>query len=155
METNVQTTGNLPDCKYLVFVHNQETHYFEMTRGTIGFNKVPNELKIEETQKKGLIKSDYLIRGRIKDGKYLFFTGILQTNFKNWFFGDFYEIRHGIKKNSFILFHFSQDQTRFEMFFFNHFKLYPKNREHFINGFLSFLRRGSYPWGVCELPMNE
>jgi len=144
METQVQTsTGKtFPDYKYLVFTLNQETHYYEMTRGEMGFMKVPNELKLEETQKKGLIKSDFLIRGRIKDGKYLFFTGLLKTSFENLYFGDFYEIKHGIKKNSFILFLFTQDQTRFEMFFFNHFKLYPDRRGQFINDFINTIKNG-------------
>ena len=142
METNVQTkTGTPPDHKYLVFQLNQDTRYFEMTQGEMGFTKVPNELKLEETQKKGIIHSDFLIRSRIKDGKYFFFTGLLKTNFDYWYFGDFFEIRNGIKRNSFILFHFSQDQARFEMFFFNHFKLYPDRRGHFIRDFITHLKR--------------
>ncbi len=144
METIVQPiTGKKhpPDCKHLVFELNPETHYYQMTRGEMGFLKVPPELKLEETQKKGLIHSDFLIRGRIKDGKYLFFTGLLQTNYKDWYFGDYYEVRHGIKKNSFILFHFSQDQTRFEMFFFNHIKVYPDHRERFIHEFINSLKK--------------
>lgn len=141
METNVQTTNRQPDHKHLFFKFNQETKYFEITRGQFGFTKVPNELKLEETQKKGIIHSDYLIRGRIKNGKYLFFTGLLKTNFENWYFGDYFEIRNGIKRNSFILFHFTPDQTAFEMYFFNHFKLYPDRRGHFIRNFINDLKQ--------------
>ena len=143
MKTDDQTsTGKtIPGYKHLVFSLNPETRYFQMTSGEMGFTKVPNELKLEETQKKGIIHSDYLIRGRIRNGKYLFFTGLLKTNFDHWYFGDFFEIRNGIKKNSFILFHFSQDQTRFEMFFFNHFKLYPDRRGHFIRNFINDLKQ--------------
>jgi len=143
MENIVQTIDRqpFPDYKHLFFTLNLGTHYFEMTQGEMGFIKVPNELKLEETQKKGLIKSDFLIRGRIQGGKYLFFTGLLKTPFLNWNFGDFYEIKHGIKKNSFILFHFSQDQTQFEMFFFNHFKLYPDRREQFITEFINAINK--------------
>jgi len=142
METNVQTsTGTqAPDHKHLIFEFNQETRYYQMIRGEIGFLKVPNELKLEETQKKDLIRSDYIIRSRIKDGKYLFFTGLLKTNFENWYFGDHYEIRHGIKRNSFILFNLSPDQTKIELFFFNHFKLYPKRRSYFIRDFITNLK---------------
>lgn len=143
METNVQTsTGTpAPDHKYLIFEFNQETRYYQMIRGEFGFQKVPNELKLEETQKRDLIRSDYIIRSRIKDGKYLFFTGLLQTNFENWYFGDFFETRNGIKRNSFILFHLSPDQTKLELFFFNHFKLYPKRRGLFIRDFITNLKR--------------
>ena len=137
METNVQTTGRNPDYKHLIFSLNPETGYFELTRGEMGFNKVPNELKLEQVQKRSIIKSDYVIRGRIVNGKYLFFTGLLRTNFEHWYFGDFYEIKHGIKRNSFILFHFSPDQSKFEMFFWNHFKLYPDRRGHFIRDFIN------------------
>jgi hypothetical protein len=138
MGTIVQTKGKRnPDFKHLLFDLNPETGYFEMIRGEMGFQKVPAELKLEETQKKGLIKSDYLIRGRIRNGKYLFFTGIIQTDFNTWYFGDFFEIKHGIKRNSFILFHFSTDLVRFEMFFFNHFKLYPEQRAQFIRNFVN------------------
>ena len=137
METNVQTQASkTPDRKYLVFQLNEETKYYELVRGEMGFDKVPTELKLEETRKKGIIHSDYLIRSRIKDGKYFFFTGLLPTQYEHWFYGDHFERVNGIKKNSFILFHFSQDRTRFEMFFFNHFKLYPNKRNGFVRGFL-------------------
>ncbi|MBC8181548.1 hypothetical protein H8E88_10535 [candidate division KSB1 bacterium] len=141
MEKIVQTTGiGTPEHKYLYFKLNPDTGYFQMIRGVMGFQKVPNELKLEQTQRKEIIKSDFLIRGRIKNGKYLFFTGLLKTNFDNWYFGDFFEIRNGIKKNSLILFNFSQDQTRFEMYFFNHFKLYPKHRGYFIRDFINSIK---------------
>ena len=142
MEKTVQTTGKkTPEYKHLFFKLNPDTGYFQMIRGVMGFQKVPDELKIEKTQRTELIRSDYLIRGRKKNGKYSFFTGLLKTNFDNWYFGDFFEIRNGIKRNSFILFHFSQDQTRFEMYFFNHFKLYPKHRGHFIRDFINSLNQ--------------
>jgi len=142
MEKTVQTTGKeTPEYKHLFFKLNPDTGYFQMIRGVMGFNKVPDELKIEKTQRTELIRSDYLIRGRVKNGKYSFFTGLLKTNFDNWYFGDFFEVRNGIKRNSFILFHFAQDQTRFEMYFFNHFKLYPKHRGHFIRDFINSLEQ--------------
>jgi hypothetical protein len=76
-----QTNDRQPDYKYLQFSLNPETGYFQMTRGELGFTKVPNELKVEETQNRQQIKSDFIIRSRIKNGKYLFFTGIIQTHF--------------------------------------------------------------------------
>lgn len=143
METNVQTADRqtASDCKHLIFALNPDTGYFEMTIGSLGFYKVPTELKLEDTQKWEFIKSEFLIQGRIKDGNYLFFSGLLKTNFENWYFVDFFEIRKGIKKNSFILFHFSHDQTRFEMYFFNLFKLYPDKRGYFIRDFITSLKQ--------------
>ena len=138
----IQTTGKeTPDHKHLFFKLNQETGYYKLIRGVLGFQKVPDELKLETTQRKELIKSDFIIRSRVKNGKYRFFTGLLKTNFENWYFGDYFEIRNGIKKNSFILFHFSQDQTGFEVYFFNHFKLYPKRRGYFIRDFIDSIKQ--------------
>ena len=136
-----QTNDRQPEYKYLEFSFNSETGYFQLTRGELGFTKVPNELKVEETQNRQQIKSDFIIRSRIKNGKYLFFTGIIQTHFPAWYFGDFYKIKNGIKRNSFILFHFSQDRTGFEMYFFNHFKLYPDRRGYFIRDFINSLNK--------------
>lgn len=143
METNVQTlTGSqVPDHKHLSFTLNAGTGYYQMTNGELSFQKVPNELKIEKTQRPDIIKSDFIIRSRVINGKYSFFTGLLKTNFDNWFFGDFYEIRNGIKKNSFILFRFSPDQIDLDIFFFNHFKLYPKRRGLFVRNFISNLKK--------------
>jgi hypothetical protein len=140
METNVQTTGKrTPDHKHLSFKLDRESGYFQMIRGEMGFQKVPDELKVEETRRKEIIKSDFIIRSRIKDGKYSFFTGLLKTNFDNWYFGDFFEIRNGIKKNSFVLFQFTPDMTGLEIYFFNLFKLYPKRRGQFVRDFVTTL----------------
>ncbi len=141
METTVQTLAGLPDHKYLTFALNAGTGYYEMTAGELGFQKVPNELKIEGTQRRDIIKSDFIIRSRVINGKYTFFTGLLKTNFENWYFGDFYETRNGIKKNSFILFRFTPDQIHLEIFFFNHFKLYPKQRGYFVRDFINSLKK--------------
>jgi hypothetical protein len=144
METKVQnnlTGSQVPDHKHLTFTLNAGTGYQEITKGEIGFQKVPNELKLVEIQQPNIVKSDFIIRGRVKEGKYSFFTGLLKTNFQNWYFGDFYETRHGIKRNSFILFLISPDQFHLEIFFFNHFKLYPKNRGHFVRNFIENLKK--------------
>ncbi len=142
METNVQNylTGS-PDHKYLTFTLNAGTGYYQMINGEFGFQKVPNELKVEKTQRPDIIKSDFLIRSRVINGKYQFFTGLLKTNFENWYFGDFYEVKNGIKRNSFILFRFSPDQIHLEIFFFNHFKLYPKHRGLFVRNFINNLKK--------------
>jgi hypothetical protein len=143
METTVQIPGKKhpPECKYLVFSFNPETKYYQMTTGEMGFYKVPNELKLEITQRPEIIKSGVIIQSRIVNGKRQFFTGLLKTRFDSWYFGDHFEVRHGIKKNSFILFHFREDQAVFEMFFFNLIKIYPDHRERFISDFLNSLKK--------------
>ena len=140
MENQTQRQAT-PDAKHLIFSLDQKTGYFGMILGEIGFTKVPNELKIEETQNNPQIKSDYIIRGCNGKGKYSFFTGIINTKFKDWFFADYFEIRNGIKRNSFILLHFSPEKTKFEIYFFNHFKLYPRRRGYFIRDFITSLKQ--------------
>jgi hypothetical protein len=130
-----------PDYKRLRFSLDPSTGYYKMTAGEPGFTKVPSELKIEETQRPEIIRARYIIRGRIKDGKYLFFTGIKETGSPGWFYGDYFEKRNGIKRNSFILFHLSGDNTALEIFFFNHFKLYPKLRGYFVKEFMTRVKK--------------
>ncbi len=141
METVVQTiAGKHPDFKHLFFTLNPETHWYEMTRAELGFNKVPGELQLQVTQRPEQIKAGVILRSRQVLLKRQFFTGLLKTSFEGWYFGDFYEFRHGIKKNSFILFHFTPDNSRFEMYFFNLIKIYPDHRERFIYEFVHSLK---------------
>lgn len=142
METTVQPkTGKHPDFKHLIFNLNPETHWYQMTRGELGFVKVPGELQIQVTQRTEQIRAEILIQSRMVNGKRPFFTGLLKTGFENWYFGDYCEFKHGIKKNSFILFHFRGDHTAFEMFFFNLIKIYPDRRERFIHEFIYSLKK--------------
>ena len=135
------------DCKHLVFELNPETHYYQMTRGELGFTKVPGELQLQVTQRPEIIKAGVIIQSRMVNGKRQFFTGLLKTSFENWYFGDYYEVKHGIKRNSFILFHFREDQKAFQMYFFNLFKVYPGQRDGFIYQFINSLKnkRSEYP----------
>jgi hypothetical protein len=56
----------------------QENGYYQLSECPIGFNKLPNELKIEPTQRPDLIANgaNNVLRGRIKGGNYTFFTGL-------------------------------------------------------------------------------
>jgi hypothetical protein len=140
MET-AQTQRQAPDYKTLIFQLNPENGYYERIESPPGFEKVPFELKIEPTHNTQQIKSDILIRSRVKNGKYQFFTGLLKTNFDSWFFGDHFQIVEGKKKNSFILFHFSSGNMRFSLYYFNSYKLYPGKRGHFIRDFIYRLKQ--------------
>jgi hypothetical protein len=121
-----------PQFKVVTYQLNEATNYFERTSCEIGFEKLPLELKVEDTQRPEIIHSSQIIRGRIKNGKKSFFTGLLPTQFLNLFFGDHFERINGEKKNSFILFNFENENRDLTIFFFNHYKLYPKRRESFI-----------------------
>lgn len=121
-----------PQFKVATYQLNKGTNYFERTHCEIGFEKLPFELKVEDTQRPEIIQSKQIIRGRKKNGKYSFFTGLKPTQFLNLFFGDYFERINDEKKNSFILFHFTNENSEITIFFFNHYKLYPKRRESFV-----------------------
>ena len=56
----------------------QENGYYQLIECPIGFSKLPQELKIEPTQRPDLIANgaNNVLRGRIKGGNYTFFTGL-------------------------------------------------------------------------------
>ena len=121
-----------PQCKVVTYQLNDETNYFERTSSEPGFEKLPLELKVEDTRRPEQIHSSKIIRGRIKNGKYLFFTGLLPTQFSGFYFGDHYEFVNSVKKNSFVLFHFTNENRTLTVYFYHHFKVYPKRRKKFI-----------------------
>jgi len=131
-------TGH-PECKILVYQLNEISGYYEIATAPLGFYKLPGELKVEETRQPDQIKSKMICRGRVKEGKYLFFTGLLPTGNGTLFFGDHYEFIKGQKKNSFILFKFTSDRRNLKIYYFNHFKLYPAKRGQFIINFIQSL----------------
>lgn len=133
-----RNTGQ-PETKVHVYILNDETGYYVLNSSPVGFDKLPGELKVEDTRQRQQIRSDKICRGRIKDGRYLFFTGMIQVGKGNLYFGDHFEFVNGSKKNSFILFRFSSDQTEMTIYFFNHFKVYPGKRAKFISEFLKTL----------------
>ncbi|MEI8270388.1 MAG: hypothetical protein WCG45_03380 [bacterium] len=135
-QTNIQAISL---AKHLAYILNPESNYYEKVRGERNFTKVPIELKVEKNKGENLIKSDFIIHGGNGNENYSFITGIIHTKFKNWFFSDYFEIIKGSKRNSFILFHFLPKIETLEIYFFNHFKLYPKRRGYFIRDFKTSL----------------
>lgn len=125
-----------PESKKLTYKLNFETGYYERIVCSIGFEKLPLELKVEETQRKDQIRSKLICRGRIKNGSYTFFTGLLPVEGNSLtFFGDHFHPNEK-KRNSFILFQFSKGNEFLTVNYFNHFKVYPKKRGQFISSFL-------------------
>lgn len=127
----------IPQFKTIRYNLNNETGYYEKQPERIPFNKIPFELKVEVTQDKRIKQNGAteLIRGRIKNGKYLFFTGLIPTKFNNLFRGDHYEYMKGKKINSLLLFDFSTDNRQLTVYFFNQYWIYPPALETFINVF--------------------
>ena len=137
MNVTVPKQKSLPKAKVFIYRLNTETGYYEKQIGEPEFQKLPFELKVEETRKPEQIHSKIICRGRIKNGRYTFFTGLIPISGGGMFFGDHYEITEGIKRNSFILFAFTQGNQVLTIHFFNHFKVYPGKRAKFISTYLN------------------
>lgn len=126
-----------PEVKVFTYRLNPETGYYEQLTGELGFFKLPFDLKVEQTRKPDQINSKLICRGRVKAGKYLFFTGLIPIYKDGVFFGDHYEFVKGEKKNSFVLFEFSEGNNVMTVHFFNHFKVYPKRRLKFVSDYFN------------------
>lgn len=114
------------------------TSYYEKTPENAPFAKIPHELKVEPTALEKIKRNgaNEIIHGRVKDGRYLFFTGIIPTQHAGLFHGNHYENEHGKKHLSLVLFQFTPDRSGLTIYFFNRFDVYPKQKQDFINHFV-------------------
>ena len=106
----------------------------------VPFDKLPNELKVETTRDENIRKNGAteLITGRIKGGKRLFFTGLISIpNLLNWFHGNDYLFTNGKKKNSLVIFHFTNSNRELKVYYFNSF--YKDSREERIKLVSAFI----------------
>lgn len=125
----------IPHHQAIKYILNDETGYFVKQAGLTSFNKLPEELKVEQTFKPFLINqgANHIIRGRIKDGVYTFFTGIKKTSFENLFTGDHYT-PGAKKKKSLVLFDFSNGFKAFTAYYFPGLMKVPPALEPFLRG---------------------
>lgn len=130
--------------KVITYFLNEENNYYHKEPQLTPFEKLPQELKVEETQKDFLNKqgANQIIRGRVRNGKYLFFTGLIKlVDRERVFFGNNYESIQGKKITSLIVFEFSVDYKVMTVYYFNHF--YKDNRTErieFVSGFIKSLK---------------
>lgn len=131
---------NFPEYKTVLYNLNTETGKYEKQPERVPFNKLPYELKVETTwdQRIRANGATEIITGRIRQGKRLFFTGLLHYfNSSEWFYGNDYENTPQGKKNSLVIFQFSQDNTRLSIYYFNHYyKHSPTERINFVSEFI-------------------
>lgn len=128
----------IPDYRTLKFRLNTTTNYYEKTPENAPFAKIPPELKVEPTAEEKIKRNGAkeIIHGRIRDGRYLFFTGIISTRHAGLFHGNHYENDNGKKYLSLVLFQFTPDRSGLTVYFFNRFDVYPKLKQAFINHFV-------------------
>jgi hypothetical protein len=129
--------ANTPQFQKHIYKLNEVSGYYEKISAPVGFIKLPNELRLETPHRNDYKeKAKFILRGRIVNGKYLFFTGLKETGFQNLYFGDHFHPQEKIK-NSFCLFRFNHTSTEVTVFYFNHYTLFPKFRDRFIKLFMN------------------
>ena len=129
-----------PNVKVIRYQVNPDSKYYELTAQPPGFNKLPKELQVQDSQSKPMIERGALqvIQGRILNKKKTFFTGMRPTPGKNTFFGDDGYSRP--QKPSFCLFQFSKDATQLTIHYFPGFMPLKPIREQFIQTYLETLK---------------
>ena len=141
-------SSNLPQYKTVFYRNNPQTGYYTKTEQQPEITPVmrlPYQLKVENTQLHQIkCNATQIIRGKeiYKSGSFKFFTGMQETNFKQWFAGNDYEFSRGQKILSLSLFHFSMDNSRLTVFYFGRFYIDRREaREKFINDITPVLLR--------------
>ena len=133
----------IPDYKTVRFLRNVTTNYYEKQPDLIQFTKLPDELKVEETHDPTIRRNgaEQVIHGRIRNKKYLFFTGLIPSPTRErWYFGNHCKFSNGNKELSLILFWFSSDFRELRVYFFNGYNRYPCERELFLGEFINMVK---------------
>ena len=136
----MENTFNNIHYKTVNYLLNSDSGYYEKEPQLVPFTKLPSELKVEESQKEFLIKqgANHIIHGRVKNGQYSFFTGLIPPpETEKVFFGNSKDMYHGREKHNLIVFVFSTDNTALSIYFFNHF--YIVNRSERIEFVIQFV----------------
>lgn len=105
----------IPQYQKVHFRLNRDSGYFMLTSAPPGFTAMPDELRHEETQDRKNIQADHVLRGRVRNGKYIFFTGLRPTPSPRMFTGNKLEKN---RKRSLILFRFSEKGDELTAFYF-------------------------------------
>ena len=118
---------NLAKYRTVYYEFNPATGYYtksEKQAEKTPLMRLPYEMRFEVTRAENIkYNAGQVIHSRLKTktGNYIFFTGLQETGLKNWYLGNDYEYRNGIKKISIVIFRFSEDNSRMTVFYFPHF----------------------------------
>ena len=116
---------NLPHYKTVVYDFNAATGYYTKSNKQpekTAIMRLPYELRRTPTQSEKIkCNANELLVSREKSKKenYKFITGIQTTLFKNWYLGNDFQMLLGQKVISIILFHFKDDNSRLELYYFS------------------------------------
>ena len=138
--------SNLPQYKTVVYLNDQQTGYYTKSPGQpekTPVMRLPYQLKVEPTQLHQIkCNALQIIRGReiFKSGAFKFFTGLQETNFKQWYAGNDYELLKTGKRLSLCLFHFTTAGDRLTVFYFARYYIDKREtRERFISSVIPAL----------------
>lgn len=130
---------SFPKYHVIEYLNNPMSGRFQKQPSLIAFNKLPFELKVEPTQEDRIRQqgAKNIITGKIKDGKREFFTGLIPLT-QYCFMGDNCEYIKGQKKNSLLIFIFSEDSLRLTVYYFNHYFIHNRTeRIKLCNNFIN------------------
>ena len=113
----------LPFHKEFRYMLNFETGLYEIDNFPLGVLTLPTKFKIEITQRKEIVDSEYIIRGKKEKWENKILTGLRKIS-DCWFYGDTIKS----KKKSYILFNISDNKQEILIFLFGGF--YPATPQH-------------------------
>jgi hypothetical protein len=117
-------TFNLAGHRTVFYAFNPETGYYtksEKQPEKSPVMRLPYELKFAITRADKIkCNAKQIIHSRLltKTGQYLFFTGLQETGFQDWYLGNDYEYKSGKKVISIVLFHFMNDNSQLAVYYF-------------------------------------
>lgn len=131
----------MPEVKIITYQLNTDSNYYELHSQPPGFNRLPNELQVQDSIDSKMIErgAKQVVQGRQKNGKKTFFTGMRPTPDKLFLFGDDGYFLPKNKKKSFVLFQFNNDCTRLTVHYFKGYIPLKPIREQFIQTYLETL----------------
>jgi hypothetical protein len=111
------------------FVQDIETGWYIRQPQRIAFGKIPERLKVERTLETRIQANGAreVITGPFREKRRTFFSGLIPLHVPGWFIGNDYEQRGGQKRNSLVLFRFSDTDRLLTVFYFTGW--YIDNRE--------------------------
>lgn len=95
------------------------------------FMRLPYELKRTTTQAENIkvnARELMISREKYRSGKYKFITGLQESDFNGWHVGNDYEMIHGQKVLSIVLFHFSEDRVNLTVYYFSRYDVETSDR---------------------------
>ncbi len=95
------------------------------------FMRLPYELKRTTTQSENIkinARELMISREKYRSGKYKFITGLQDSDFNGWQVGNDYEMIHGQKVLSIVLFHFTEDRVNLTVYYFSRYDVETSDR---------------------------